>query len=188
MARQWPNMEARPSTVPGTGPRVGERAGAGGGTNGWIGLEARQSGLESECRSNLPNLLPFFFFSLHTESTLCLYSSAVLEAESRGASICGQSCYLRTSILYKGSLYVKQKHFCFCLSAGVSGKNWLVFPSKWKDQTQRLPKCWVCLSVPSWNKAWCGYSALYLSLIKALLPFELLHRIPFCRARSLAWL
>lgn len=57
----------------------------------------------------------FLFFFL---TPYQLYACTVLEAESRGASICGQSCYLRTSILYKGSLYVKQKHFCFAFQLG----------------------------------------------------------------------
>lgn len=66
----------------------------------------------------------FLFFFL---TPYQLYACTVLEAESRGASICGQSCYLRTSILYKGSLYVKQKHFCFAFQLGWAGRIDLFF-------------------------------------------------------------
>lgn len=125
----------------------------------------------------------FFFFFSHQINSAC-EGLLFLRLSQDEPAFAGGAVIWEPTILYKGSLDVKQKHFCFAFELGWSTKNWLVSPPKLKDQTPRQPKCWNCLSFPSWKKAKCDYSELYLSLIKAILPFELLHRILFCGAHS----
>lgn len=134
-------------------------------------------------RLNLEVTFRIFFF-FFTPNQLCLWRFTFLEAESGWTSLCRWSSYLRAHHSIQGVFRCKAEAFLFCLWGGVSTKNWLVSPPKLKDQTPRQPKCWNCLSFPSWKKAKCDYSELYLSLIKAILPFELLHRILFCGAHS----
>lgn len=71
--------------------------------------------LETEFRSHFPDL--FFFFFSHQINSAC-EGLLFLRLSQDEPAFAGGAVIWEPTILYKGSLDVKQKHFCFAFEVG----------------------------------------------------------------------